>query len=60
MPRPHLGRHFEDVRKLLDVLHHFVSLVNTVMVVVHNLDAIKSADWVIGSGSGRRREKAAE
>ena len=42
--------HFEDVRKLLDVLHQLVSLGNTVLVVEHNLDVIKSADWVIDLG----------
>jgi len=42
--------HFDDVRKLLDVLHQLVSLGNTVLVVEHNLDVIKSADWIIDLG----------
>jgi excinuclease ABC subunit A len=38
------------VRKLLDVLHQLVSLGNTVLIVEHNLDVIKSADWIIDLG----------
>ncbi|MBQ9128863.1 MAG: ATP-binding cassette domain-containing protein [Thermoguttaceae bacterium] len=47
---PTTGLHFEDVRKLLDVLHRLVDLGNTVVVVEHNLDVIKNADWIIDVG----------
>ncbi|HEY0100672.1 MAG TPA: hypothetical protein VGB76_17125, partial [Pyrinomonadaceae bacterium] len=53
------GLHFADVHKLLDVLQRLVSLGNTVLVIEHNLDVIKSADFVIdlgpegGAGGGR-------
>jgi excinuclease ABC subunit A len=50
LDEPTTGLHFEDVRKLLDVLHQLVSLGNTVVVVEHNLDVIKSADWIVDLG----------
>jgi excinuclease ABC subunit A len=50
LDEPTTGLHFEDVRKLLDVLHQLVSLGNTVLVVEHNLDVIKSADWIVDLG----------
>jgi excinuclease ABC subunit A len=50
LDEPTTGLHFEDVRKLLDVLHQLVSLGNTVLVVEHNLDVMKSADWIIDLG----------
>ena len=42
--------HFEDVRKLLEVLHALVEQGNTVVVIEHNLDVIKTADWVLDLG----------
>jgi excinuclease ABC subunit A len=42
--------HFEDVRRLLDVLHQLVDKGNTVLVIEHHLDVIKTADWIIDLG----------
>ena len=50
LDEPTTGLHYEDVQKLIDVMQKLVSQGNTVMVIEHNLDVIKSADWVVDLG----------
>ena len=63
LDKPTTGLHFEDMRKLLDVLQNLVELGNTVVVIEHHLDVVKTADWIIDlgpeggerGGTGRQR-----
>jgi excinuclease ABC subunit A len=59
LDEPTTGLHFQDIRQLLKVLHHLRDQGNTIVVIEHNLDVIKTADWIVdlgpegGSGGGQ-------
>jgi len=59
LDEPTTGLHFEDIKKLLEVIQALVDMGNTVIIIEHNLDVIKTADWIIdigpegGSGGGK-------
>ncbi|MEN1706541.1 MAG: hypothetical protein AAGJ54_13665, partial [Planctomycetota bacterium] len=50
LDEPTTGLHFEDVRKLIEVLHRLTDGGNTLVVIEHNLDVIKCADWIVDLG----------
>ena len=50
LDEPTTGLHFEDVKKLLDVLHRLTDLGNTIVIIEHNMDVIRNADWIIDLG----------
>ena len=52
LDEPTTGLHFEDVNNLLKILHTFVDNLNTVVIIEHNMDVIKTADWIIDLGPG--------
>ena len=59
LDEPTTGLHFEDIKQLLEVLHRLRDHGNTVIIIEHNLDVIKTADWIVdmgpegGSGGGQ-------
>jgi len=50
LDEPTTGLHFDDVRKLLDVLHRLTDLGNTIIIIEHNMDVIRNADWILDLG----------
>ena len=50
LDEPTTGLHFDDVKKLLDVLHRLTDLGNTIVIIEHNLDVIRNADWIVDLG----------
>ena len=50
LDEPTTGLHFEDVRKLMEVLHELVDQGNTILIIEHNLEVIKTADWIVDIG----------
>src|SRR5258705_4839768 len=66
LDEPTTGLHFEDIRRLLEVLNQLVDAGNTVIVIEHNLDVIKTADWILdlgpegGDEGGRSEEHTSE